>query len=153
MAKTSSKKQPKQPNVANVGDTVTAQSITTSPITSTTADQPTITSQIDSHTPATTHVSFFDFITLATTEDIKKFLKLASTTPKGENLENLWRRAHMEGYKKGRKSLLQDLKKKMEDKYEEGVERGMNLGREQGYTVQKPSRREVHTDWMNNLFG
>jgi flagellar biosynthesis/type III secretory pathway protein FliH len=89
------------------------------------------------YTPATSQLSFFDFITLATTEDIKKFLTLASTTPEGKNLENLWRRAHGEGYKKGKISLLQDLEKKMEHKFEEGVDRGMDLGHEQGYTVAK----------------
>ena len=144
MAKKSAKKQPKQPNVANVGDTETAQSITTSPVTSTTANQPTTTSQVDSHAPATT---FFDFITLATTEDVKKFLNIASTTPEGKNLEYIWRRAHGEGYKKGRKSLLQNLKKKMEDKFDEGVERGMDLGREEGYTVAK----EAFDDLVNKI--
>jgi hypothetical protein len=128
MAKKSSKQQPKQQNVASLGDTTTAP---------TTANQSVSTSPVDAHVPATTHLSFFNFITLATTDDIKKFLELASTRPEGKNLGNLWRRAHGEGYEKGRRSLLQNLERKMKDKYEEGVEEGMNLGREQGYTVAK----------------
>jgi hypothetical protein len=74
---------------------------------------------------------------LATTEDIKKFLELAGTTPEGKNLETLWRRAHGEGYEKGRKSLLRSLEMKLEERFEEGIDRGMNLGREEGYTVAK----------------
>ena len=147
MGKKGLKKQPKQPNAANYGDPATAQGITPSLITSITTDQPTSTSQVDSHAPATTRISFFDFITLATTKDIKEFLKLASTTPEGENLGYLWRRAHGEGYEKGRKSLLQDLNKKMEDKFEEGVERGMDLGREEGYTIAK----EAFDDIINTV--
>ena len=127
MAKKKSKQQPKQPNMANVSHTATAQ--TTSQLASTSRD--------DAHAPATTQISFFDFITLASTEDVKIFLKLASTTPEGKNLENLWRRAHGEGYEKGRKAVLKDLQKKMDDKFEEGVERGMDLGREEGFTVAK----------------
>ena len=144
MGKKGLKKQPKQPNAANYGDPATAQGITPSLITSITTNQPTSTSQVDSHAPATTRISFFDFITLATTKDIKEFLKLASTTPEGENLGYLWRRAHGEGYEKGRKSLLQDLNKKMEDKFEE---RGMDLGREEGYTIAK----EAFDDIINTV--
>ena len=138
MAKKKSKQQLNHPNAANISHTATAE----------TTDQPASTSRDDVYTPAISEASelsnhhsdsesFFDFITLATIEDIRSFLQLASTTPDGKNLENLWRRAHGEGYEKGRKSLLRNLEKKMEDKFEEGVERGMNLGREQGYTVAK----------------
>ena len=138
MARKNSRQQSKKPNAANIGHTATAETI----------NQPASTSRDDVYTPSTISElsdsgrhsdteSFFDFITLATIEDIRSFLQLASTTPEGKNLKNLWRRAHGEGYEKGRKSLLWDLEKKMEDKFEEGVKRGMNLGREQGYTVAK----------------
>lgn len=137
MAKKSSKKQPKQPNATNVSDTVTAQIDTTIPITSITTDKPTSTSQVYAHIPATTRLSFFNFLTIATTESILAFLELAATTPEGANLERLWERAYEEGYEKGRKSLLLNLGIKMEEKFEEGVERGMDLGREEGYTVAK----------------
>jgi flagellar biosynthesis/type III secretory pathway protein FliH len=133
MAKKKSKQQLKQPNATNVGDTAAVQ----------TTSQPASTSQDDAHALATTQISFFDFITMATTEDIKVFLKLASTTPEGENLETLWRRAHGEGYEKGRKVVLQDLEKKMEDKFEEGVEKGKDLGREEGYSVAKEAFDEI----------
>ena len=136
MAKKKSKQQPKQPNEANLDDAATV------PTTSvTTTSQSASTSRDDVY--ATTQILFFDFITLATMEDIKRFLKLASTTPEGENLGTLWRRAHGEGYEKGRKSLLQDLEKKMEEKFEEGVERGMNLSREEGYTVAKEAFDDI----------
>jgi hypothetical protein len=107
----------------------------------TTISEPRSTSQVDADTSAaiTTHISFFDFITMATTEDIKKFLKLASTTPEGGNLENLWRRAHIEGYEKGRKNM----EKNMEDRFEEGVRKGMDLGHEEGYTVAKEAFDDI----------
>ena len=95
--------------MANVGDVATIPiefNISTS--------QPSSTSQSDTHASATATArqSFFDFITLASTEDVKNFLKLASTTPEGGNLVNIWRRAHREGYEKGRKkSLLHNLEK------------------------------------------
>lgn len=89
------------------------------------------------HTPVTTQFSFFNFITIANTEDIKKFLRLAATTTEGENLKYLWERAYEDGYENGRKSLLRNLEIKMEDKFEEGIEKGMSLGREEGYTVAK----------------
>jgi hypothetical protein len=127
MAKKGSKNQSKWSNTAN--NTAPLVEKAPTPVIITTS-QPTNTTRDDEHT-------FFNFITLATTEDIKIFLKLASTTQEGRNLENLWRRAHEEGYEKERKSLLQDLEKKLEDRFEEGVERGMDLGREQGYTVAK----------------
>jgi flagellar biosynthesis/type III secretory pathway protein FliH len=113
MAKKSSKNQPKWPSTADF-DNVALPTVTTT------------------NQPASS--SFLNFITLATIEDIKKFLKLAATTHEGENLVYLWKRAYEDGIENGRKSLLQDLGKEMEEKFEEGVERGMNLGREQGYT-------------------
>jgi hypothetical protein len=97
MGKMNQKQQPKQPNAVT-----------------TAAYQLASTSQVDTHNLATTQDSFFNFITLATVEDIKKFLTLASTTPEGKNLENLWRRAHEEGYEKGKESLLWNLEIKME---------------------------------------
>jgi hypothetical protein len=92
------------------------------------------TSRDDVHTPET-RLSFFNFITIATTDNIKIFLEFAATTPEGENLEHLWERAYNDGYEKGRNSLLQDLEKKMENEYEEGVEKGKCLGREEGFIV------------------
>ena len=44
--------------------------------------------------------------TLAAKDNVKEFLKLASTKLEAENLVTLWRHAHSEGYKKGRKSVL-----------------------------------------------
>ena len=76
-------------------------------------------------------------------EDIKKFLKLANTTPEGKNLENLWRRAHAEGYEKGRKVALKDLETELKDKFREGIAKGMDLGCEQGYNVAKEAFDEV----------
>ena len=142
MAKKKSKQQPKQPNTADFDNAAPQIEKPTTPV-FTTSNQPANTSQDDEHTPATTQVSFFDFITLATTEDIKKFLKLASTTPDGKNLENLWRRAHGEGYEKGRKSLLQSLERKLEEKFGEGVERGKDLGCEEGYNVAKEAFDDI----------
>jgi hypothetical protein len=133
MARKSSKTQSKQPNAANFGNTATVP----------TTSQPADTLQVDAHAPATMCTSFFDFITLATIEDVKTFLQLASTTQEGKNLEILWRRAHREGYEKGKKSLLQSLERKMKEKYEEGVERGMNLGREEGFTVARDAFRDA----------
>ena len=93
--------------------------------------------------PATKQLPFFDFITLATTEDIKKFLKLMNTTLEGKNLENLWRRAYGEGYEKGRKVALLDLETEMKDRFREGIAKGMDLGREQGYNVAKEAFDEI----------
>jgi hypothetical protein len=129
MAKKSSKKQP---NATNHGDTASVP-VTTSIVT----NQP---ANISQDAPAKTRLSFFDFITLATTEDIKNFLKLASTTSEGGNLGNLWRRAHAEGYKKGRKAALETETK---DKFREGIAKGMDLGREQGYNVAKEAFDEI----------
>jgi hypothetical protein len=131
MAKKSSKHQSKPANATNFSDTATV------PTTSQQAD----TSQVDTQVLAATQLQFFDFITLAATDDVKEFLKLASTKPEGENLVTLWRCAHGEGYENGRKSVLRNLEKKLEEKYEEGIERGMNLGREEGYTVYGRKRR------------
>ena len=146
MAKKSTKKQLKQPNVSyttSISDTAASQIITTPPVTSTVANQPISIPQTDTQAPTTTQRSFFDFITLATTEDIKKFLKLANTTLGGKNLENLWRRAHAEGYKKGRKVALKDLEAGLKDKFREGIAKGMDLGREQGYNAAKEAFDEV----------
>jgi hypothetical protein len=89
------------------------------------------------HTSGRTCLLFFNFITIATTNDIKKFLEFAATTSDGENLIHLWERAYDDGYESGRKSLVRRLEMEMEDKFEEGVERGMNLGHEEGYNVAK----------------
>lgn len=110
----------------------------TAPPAVTTSSQPASTPQVDNtHAPTTTQLSFRNFLTIANTEDIKKFLRVAVTTPEGANLFYLWKHAHDEGHQKGRKSLLENLERKMEEKFEEGVERGMNLGREQGCTIAK----------------
>ena len=130
MAKKSSKQQPRQPNAANIGDTVTIQ----------TTNQPDNAPPVDAHA---TRLSFFHFITIATTEDIKKFLAFTATTPEGENLEYLWERAYEDGYKNGRKSLLQSLERNLEEKFEKGVEKGMDLGREEGYTIAKEGFDEI----------
>lgn len=128
MAKKFSKKQPTRSNTANFNNTATLVNKTITPVVTTTTSQPTSTSQVDAHAPATTRLSFFNFLTIATTENVLAFLELAATTPEGANLERLWERAYEEGYEKGRKSLLRNLGIKMEEKFEEGVERGMNLG-------------------------
>jgi hypothetical protein len=88
MAKKSSKNQPKRPSTADF-DNAAPPAVTTI------------------NQPAST--SFLNFITLATTEDIKKFLRFAATTPESVNLFYLWKRAYDEGFQKGRKSLLQNL--------------------------------------------
>src|SRR6266446_2700631 len=118
MAKKSSKNQPKRPTTANSDN----------------AAPPAGTTEVNAQASAISRLSFLNFVTLAPTDDIKKFLKFAATTPEGENLVYLWKRAYEDGFENGKKSLLQDLGREMEEKFEEGVERGMNLGREQGYT-------------------
>ena len=139
MAKKSSKKQLNTPTTTIVSDrTPVTVPATAEDITST--SQPADTSQVDT---AATRLQFFDFITLAATDNVKEFLKLASTKPEAENLVTLWRRAHSEGYEKGRKSALRHLEKKLEEKYEEGVEKGMDLGREQGYTIAKETFDDI----------
>jgi hypothetical protein len=87
MAKKKSNQQPKQPNAADVGDSATGQIIS----------QPANTSQDDVHTPATTRLSFFNFITVANTEEIKNFLELADTTQESDNLRYIWERAYEDG--------------------------------------------------------
>jgi hypothetical protein len=90
MVKKSSKKHPKQPNTTNFGDTVTV------PITDNITNQPAANpAEVDAQAPlaATTRLSFFNFITIATTKDIKSFLEFAATTTEGENLLYLWERA------------------------------------------------------------
>jgi flagellar biosynthesis/type III secretory pathway protein FliH len=130
MGKKSPKKQQKQPSMADFDNTA--------PPAVTTTSQPASNPQVDNaHAPTTTQLSFRDFLTIANTEDIKKFLRVAVTTPEGANLFYLWKRAYDEGHQKGRKTLLENLERKMKEKFEEGVERGMNLGREQGYTIAK----------------
>jgi hypothetical protein len=124
MAKKSSKNQPKRPTMANLDNEAQPATKTATP-----AD----TSHVNEHAPAATRLSFFNFVTIATTKDIKEFLELAATTLEGENLLYLWERA----YEDGRKAVLRNLEKKLEGKYEEGVERGMDLGREEGYNVAK----------------
>jgi hypothetical protein len=134
MAKKSSKNQPKQSNATNHGDTVT-QSV---PITSNIiTNQPANAPQVDAQSQAITRLSFLNFITIATTEDIKKILTFAATTSEGKNLLHLWERAHKDGYERGRKSLLWNLESKMKEKFEEGVQKGTDLGREEGYLVAK----------------
>ena len=142
MAKKSAKNRPKQPIVANLDDAATKEvaATHTTPLPTTTS-QSASASQVDTH--ATTRLSFFNFLTIATTENIEAFLELAATTPEGANLERLWERAYEEGYEKGRKSLLRNLEIKMEEKFEEGIQRGMDLGREEGYTVAKEAFDEI----------
>ena len=77
MAKKSSKKQPKQPNAANVGDTATAQSITA----------------LLDDTSSATRVAFCEFIELVDLSSIKVFISTAASSPEGENLKLLWERA------------------------------------------------------------
>ena len=127
MAKKSLKIQPKWPSVTNL-DNAALPAITT--------NQPASNTQTNIQASATHH-SFFNFVTLATPDDIKIFLNFAATTPEGQNLAHLWQRTYKYGYKNGKKSLLQNLERKMEEKFEEGVARGMDLGREEGYTVAK----------------
>ena len=76
MAKKSSKIQPKRPSVTNL-DNAALPAITT--------NQPASTTQTDVQASATRH-SFFNFVTLATPDDIKIFLNFAATTPEGQNL-------------------------------------------------------------------
>ena len=140
MGKKSSKKQPNVANHVHTAESTATPTTgnTTVPTVSPSASQPASVSS-----PATTQHQFFDFITLATVEDIKNFLKLASTTPEGKNLENLWRRAHEEGYEKGRKVAIKGSETEARDKYREGIARGMDLGREQGYNVAKEAFDDV----------
>jgi hypothetical protein len=129
MAKRNFKQQPKRSNTA---DHVNAKEITSTPTTAS-VTVPTISQTIT--TPI--HVAFRDFIKLADINTINTFLATATFTLESENLEVLWKRAYEEGYKNGRKAVLQDLGGKLEEKFEEGVARGMDLGREEGYTVAK----------------
>jgi hypothetical protein len=101
--------------------------------------QPASTSGVDANAPAT-RLSFFNFITIATTEDIENFINIAATTPEGENLKYLWERAYKEGFENGQKVIqptLQRIGKKLEEKFDKGVARGMDLGREEGYMLAK----------------
>ena len=82
MAKKSSKQQSKQPSTANVGHLATVQP----------SSQLTSNSGVDTNPPAITQLSFFNFITIATTENIKEALELMATTLEGENLIYLWER-------------------------------------------------------------
>ena len=116
-----SSKQPKQPNAASLSDTTITTAVTT-------ISKPTSTSLDDVHAPAETRLTFFTFITNATAQNIREFLKLAATTPEGENLMHLWSLAFEDGYERGRKSLLRSMEKNLEDRFEKGVEKGMNLG-------------------------
>ena len=119
----------KQSNATNIGHTVTAE----------TTSQSASTLPVNTNAPETTQLSFFHFITIATTENITEFLEFAATTPDRENLQYLWERTYEDGFEKGRKSLLQSLGRKMEEKFEEGVKKGMDLGCEEGYMVAKES--------------
>ena len=80
-----SSKQPKQPNVASLSDTTVTMAVTT-------ISQPTNTSLDDIHVPAETQLTFFTFITNATTQNIREFLKVAAMAPEGKNLMHLWSR-------------------------------------------------------------
>ena len=113
MAKKSSKNQPKGPSTADFNNPAPPISITTSQLT------------------------FSNFLTIATTENIKEFLKFTATTPEGKNLEYLWGRTYKEGYESGQKTVLQNIGRKLEEKIDEGVKRGMDLGCEEGYMVTK----------------
>jgi hypothetical protein len=124
MAKKNQKQQLKQPNAAT---TTCDKATVTVPVTSEAITSP----------PANTRLTFFNYITVASTEEITEFLELAATKSESENLRYLWERAYEDGYENGRKSLLRNLGKNLQDKFEDGVERGMDLGREEGYTVAK----------------
>jgi hypothetical protein len=137
MAKKSAKNRPKQPTTANFDDAAVKE------VTATHTTPLASTPQVDAHAPATTRLSFFNFITVATTKDIENFLELADTTQESDNLRYLWERAYEDGFENGRRSLLQNLGKKMEDNFEEGVRRGMDLGREEGYTVAKEAFDDI----------
>ena len=127
MAKTSLKNQLKQQNMAN---TTGSLLVNTDLATTTKIIPPDVTS-------SPTHVTFHDFIKLANIETINHFLVAATSTLESENIETLWKREYDEGYKNGRKSVLQDLGRKMEGKFEEGVMRGKDLGCEEGYMIAK----------------
>lgn len=119
MAKKSSKKQPKQPNAANVGDTATAQSITTLP----------------DNTSSATRVAFREFIELADFSSIKNFITTSSSSPDGENLKLLWGRAFKEGLIAGHK-LYGKTEERLKEVEEESFQTGYNEG-----------RRDEHEDW------
>jgi hypothetical protein len=107
---------------------------TNSPVTETT------TNLSESHpddTPSRTNVAFRDFIKLADIDTINSFLSATTSILESENLEVLWKRAYEEGYERGRKMLLEDIRREMEDMYDEGLARGKDLGREEGYTIAK----------------
>ena len=108
MAKKSLKIQPKWPSVTNL-DNAALQAITT--------NQPASTTQ--TNLQAATHHSIFNFVTLATPDDIKIFLNFAATTPEGQNLAHLWQCAYKYGYKNEKKSLLQNLERKIEESLKE----------------------------------
>ena len=143
MNKMGKKSSKKQPNVANHVHTTKYTATPTTGNTTVPTVSPSASQPASISSPATTQHQFFDFITLATVEDIKNFLKLASTTPEGKNLENLWRRAHEEGYEKGKKVAIKGSETEVRDKYREGIARGMDLGREQGYNVAKEAFDDV----------
>ena len=63
MANKSSKQQPKQPNAANIGHTATRP----------TTSQPAYTSEVDTHAPESTHLSFFNYITVAIQKKSQNF--------------------------------------------------------------------------------
>jgi hypothetical protein len=110
MAKKGLKNLPKRSNMAkfeNSAESAPTAEKATSPDIATTS-QPASTSQVDAHT--STRLSFFNFVTIATTESIKYFLALAATTRDGENLLYLWERAYKDGYKSGKRSLLRSCK-------------------------------------------
>jgi hypothetical protein len=131
MGKKSLKKQQKQPSMADFDNTA--------PPAITTTSQPASNPQVDNaHAPTTTQLSFRDFLTIANTEDIKKFLRVAVTTPEGANLFYLWKRAYDSGWRSPKREKITTREFRKED--EGKVWRrswGMNLGREQGYTIVK----------------
>ena len=118
MAKKNLKQQRKRPNSANGIDTT---EITPTPTTA----------------PTHTGIAFRDFIKLADIDTINVFLTTTTSISESENLEALWKRAYEEGYERGRKMLLEDIRGEMEVMYDEGLARGKDLCREEGYTIAK----------------
>ena len=123
MAKKSSKKQPKQPNAANVGDTATAQSITA----------------LLDDTSSATRVAFCEFIELVDLSSIKVFISTAASSPEGENLKLLWGCAFKEGLTAGH-LLHGKTEERLKEVQAEAYEEGYQAGYEEGHC-------DEHGDW------
>jgi hypothetical protein len=134
MAKKSSKHQSNPANTVNLGNLATEPTKTNS-----LTKEPTLIATNETTVPPATSPPIsgsdsspgpFSYKPITDIVSIERLAGLAKDSPHDSALGIVWKYAYDEGYQKGRKEILQDLKKKLEERFKEGETEGIKKGRE-----------------------